>query len=88
MISLFGKDPYKMIPNIQRLYDTVTGGIKIETKKLGEKKYGIRFFNDPYDLGGTEGVLLGGLEYLNLNKGRLEFIDHENQDHEFIMSWE
>lgn len=88
MISLFGKDPHKMIQNIQRLYNTVTSGIKIETKRLAEKKYSVRFFNDPYDLGGTEGVLLGGLEFMNLNKGKLEFINHGEKDHEFILSWE
>ena len=38
MMSLFGNSPQKIIMNTQRLFDTVTKGIKIETKKISENK--------------------------------------------------
>ncbi|KKP70093.1 hypothetical protein A2X44_00015 [candidate division CPR3 bacterium GWF2_35_18] len=88
MMSLFGNSPQKIIMNTQRLFDTVTKGIKIETKKISENKYSTRYYNDPYPLGGTEGVLYGGLEMLKLKNIDIKFIDHGNQDHEFIMSWQ
>src|SRR3989339_270527 len=50
--------------------------------------YPVFYYNDPYPLGGTEGVLYGGLEMLKLKNIDIKFIDHGNQDHEFIMSWQ
>ena len=86
MVSLFGKDPEKLVFNIQRLFNTVTSGIEIEVKKLEDHKFSVHFFNDPYPLRGTEGVLFAGLEFTGV-KGKVEFINHGNQDHEFILSW-
>jgi len=86
MLALFGKDSKALVCNIERLYNTVTSGIEIEVKELEEKKYSVRFYNDPYDLRGTEGVLAGGLEYLGID-ANVKFINHGKNDHEFILKW-
>ena len=86
MMSLYGKDPDKIVPNVQKLFDTVTTGIHIETTKLAEKKYSIRYYNDPYPLRGIEGVLAGGLKFIGVPFD-LEFIDHLKNDHEFIITF-
>lgn len=84
---MVGKNPEYMIMHVKKLYDLIGSGSNIVSTKLGEKKYSVRFFNDPYALRGFEGVLACGIEFLQL-KGKVTFIDHQNQDHEYILEWE
>lgn len=86
MLNLFGNDPAQLIVNVQRLYATVTTGIDITTTEIEVNKYSLHFSNDPYPIGGTEGLIRGFMNYSQVEY-ELEFIDHGEHDHEYILSW-
>ena len=86
MSTLFRKNPDSILTNLQGIYGMIYTNLDVDIKKLGDKEYSVRIYNDPYPVRGMEGLLAGGLEYA-LSSSAIRFIRHGDQDHEFIISW-
>ena len=87
MFSLLGNRIKEAVLSSKKIYNTVTSGLDIETKELGDKKVSIRVRNDPFPLRYREGIFAAAMEYFGLDSN-VQAIKHYHEDHEYILEWE
>jgi len=86
-LLLIGSDPRKMIKATVRLITLVMSGLEIGVEEVDEKKFSLRFRNNPFPPQAWHGAFDGALEATGITP-RTKIIEHSPKDVEFLISWD